>query len=338
VVGCGRDRFGQQLNYRHGLQGDPDRLLRLARKSYERALAELKSLSLEQTGSEDTGSWVESLGKRAPVGDDEMLEFARDHSRMMRQFIRDKELFEIPEKAHLKLQQTPGCFHTGICSPAYMAPAVGDPEPTGVIFISEEDSSAKARLPEGVAGQCIRNGWSGRHLQAVSAAASPLAGSLVRRLNSSATLTGGWPLYVEQLMFEQDFSSTPEHSLVRLLEQLHSALLALLDIEIHVHGLDSATALARLERLPGIPRKQALRELMGLTRNPGNALAGLVGWRMLSELRSLLERQDPGFDLKGFHSRLLEQGAIAAPLLIQRVFGQHSWEGVEASIGLVYLF
>lgn len=335
VVGCGRDRFGQQLSYRHGLQSGPDRLLQLARKSYERTLAELKSLSLEQTGSEDVDSWMDSLAKRAPVDDDEMLEFARDHSRMMGQFIRDRELFEIPEHTHLKLQHNPGHFRPGICSPSYVAPAIGDPEPTGIIFISEEGSSADGRLPEGVAGQCIRNGWSGRHLQAVSAEASPLAGSLVRRLNPSATLTGGWPLYVEQLMFEQGFSSTPEHSLVRLLVQLHSALLALLDIEIHVHGLDPATALARLERLPGVSQKQAARDLMGLTRNPGNALAGLVGWRMLSELRSLLECQDPGFDLKGFHSRLLEQGAIAAPLLIQRVFGQHSWEAVEASVGLV---
>jgi uncharacterized protein (DUF885 family) len=332
-VACGERRYRRLFHLRHDLRAEPETMLQIARERYAEIERQLARLSREQTGRSDLTAWLDAMPGRSVLEGEEMLAFARSESRLLRSFLQ-QGLFDIPSAAQLKIHSPPGCYHHGSCMPDYVAPAVGDPTLTGHIYLTLKGHSAISRLPEGVKGQCIRLGWAGHHLLAVSAADSPVAGTLVRRLNPSATLSGGWPLYAEELLHERGFTAAPEQALIRLLEQLRCCQLALLDGEVHLHGLEPAEAQRRLEALPGITPQQAQRELVHLTRHPTQYLAGLMGWGMISELRELLSGQSADFALKRFHRSLLGQGAIAVPLLIQRVFGDELRLQVEQRMGL----
>ncbi len=329
LAGCGRERFEQRLRLCHFIEADPQRLLEIVRELHEQTRTELQQLCIDHSGYGDASVWVEALRRHSAVDSAQMLDFARECNGSLRDFIRSADLFDIPTSAQLRVEHTPSCFRPGVCAPVYVAPVHGDPGMTGTLYLSP-DSLWK----ESITAHCIRGGWGGSHLQSVAAAESPVAGSLVRRLVSSATMSEGWKLYTEQLLFEQGFGSTPEQSLVRLLERLRRLLLAMLDVEVHVDGLAVETALERLEALPGSSPEQAALGLMRLTRMPTESLAGVLGWHMLGVLREEREGKDPDFEAKVFHGSLLEQGAIALPMTIRRAFGQAQWQGVQARLGL----
>ena len=157
----------------------------------------------------------------------------------------------------------------------------------------------------------MRYAWPGRHLQAM-AAASGAGARWVRRAHRNESVRTGWALYAEQLLFDHGLATTPEQSLMRLLEQVRRSLLALLDIELHVPGFALSGALLQLEALPGYGRPAAERELLQLTRNPGDAFAALINWQLLQGLRRwYVDRQSGGKDLAPLHRDLPSSEADA---------------------------
>lgn len=329
LAGCGRERFEQRMRLCHFLEADPHRLLEIVRELLEQTRAELQQLCMNHSGYGDAAVWVDALRRHNAVDSAQMLDFARECNGNLRDFILSVDLFDIPASAQLRVEYTPSCFRPGVCAPVYVAPVPGDSRMTGTIYLSPESG-----WKESITAHCIRSGWGGYHLQSVTAAESPVAGSLVRRLVSSATMSEGWKLYTEQLLFDQGFAATPEQSLVRLLERLRRLLLAALDVEVHVDGLAVETALERLEALPGGSPEQAALDLMRLTRMPTESLAGVLGWRMLEILRKEREEIDAGFEAKVFHGNLLRLGTIALPMAIRRAFGQEQWESIQDRLGL----
>ncbi len=332
-IGCGEQRFVHILTQKHFLAAEVEQLSALARESHEQSVTELEALCLEYNGDNDPERWLSTLLAREPLSTADALEYGRAQVQAAQTFLIQQALFELPMEAHLKLAEMPIGGHASAGEPAYVAPTPGDPDLGGTLYFNLADGDRRHRLPAVLTGQCLRNGWPGRHLQAVCAAYSPVAGSLVRRLNDSTTLTEGWTLYAEQLMFEQGFTPEPEQSLVRLLERQRYALLAILDVEIHAQGLAPELAHARLCTLPGFTPAQAEADLLRLSRQPGDALAALIGLQVILALRDVQQQQDPLFSLREFHQRLLGAGAVAAPLVARQAFGQEAWEAVCNHIG-----
>ena len=144
----------------------------------------------------------------------------------------------------------------------------------------------------------------------------------------------GWPLYAEQMMHDLGFNPDPEAAFARLLEQARCLRLAQVEIGIHTGGLEPTDALASLDTVPGATPRQAAAALMQVSRLPGDAVAGILGWRIVTEARDCLEAGDPGFEPGDFHDRVLEPGPIPAPLVVARQFGEPLWEEVKARLGL----
>ena len=187
-------------------------------------------------------------------------------------------------------------------------------------------------LREGFQVIGLRRGWAGSHLQTIAAAEGPAAAGPVRRLNCSTTLSRGWPLYAEEMLQEAGFPCDQENRLARLLEQRRRALLGLLDIEVHLRGLDPAGAVERVASEPGVTPERALSDVLELTRNPADALAAVVGWRALWSLRRQRERAGRGESLRDLHDRLLAGGPIALPLLAEQAFGRAAWDAALAEL------
>lgn len=330
---CGPIRFGRRLSQRHFLPADAAALERVARQAFEQSGTQLEELSASVTGRPNPAVWLAQLAIRAPLTAAEQLDLARAQCEASRAFLQRNSLFTLPEQTSgLRVMPSPGCITPGGCAPDYVAPAFGDPRQPGAIYLNGLDTGLAARLPAVLTGQCMRRGWAGSHLQMVAAAEGPAAAGLARRLNGSTTLSRGWPLYAEEMLHKAGFPCEQENRLARLLEQRRRALLALLDIEVHLRGLGPAEAIERVASEPGVTPERAVSDVLELTRNPADALAGVIGWRALWKLRRQHEIREPSSTLRAFHDRLLAGGPIALPLLAEQAFGREAWDAALAEL------
>jgi len=331
-VACGPIRFTRRLAQRHFLPTDVAALERVAHQAYDQLGAQLDALSQSVTGRPNPAVWLAQLAIRAPLTSAEQLDLARAQCEATRAFVRRNALVTLPEHSELRVLPSPGCVTPGGCAPDYVAPAFGDPRQAGAIYLNGLDTGLASRLPAVLTGQCLRRGWAGSHLQTIAAAEGPAAAGLARRLNCSTTVSRGWPLYAEEMLQEAGFPCDQESRLARLLEQRRRALLGLLDVAVHLRGLDPAEAIERVASEPGVTPERAVSDVLELTRSPTDALAGVIGWRALWNLRRQRERAAPGSSLRDFHDRLLAGGPIALPLLAERAFGREAWESTLAEL------
>jgi uncharacterized protein (DUF885 family) len=330
-MGCGRDRYLQLLRHRHFLAVDPEKLHALIDRAHRQALDELHALCREQGDGREPAAWLQELAAGNLSDSKQSLEFARDNYRDLRRFLEQKKLVRFPAQAvELRCLERSEEAVLEDCFFGYKGPACGDPDLQGDIYLGLNGDLS----PERIIAQGIRNGWSGRHLLEIMAASGTASDSLLRRINRSPAMTGGWMLYVERMLFEQGFDRRPELSLLRLCEQLFRTRLALLDLEVHVNGMGPEQALQQLRQLPGVSDSQAENELLHLSRSPTDAVATVSGWLLLAGLRNLQQRNNPEFDLLAWHTQILEQGIIPPPLLIKQRFGEELWQELCTALGL----
>ncbi|MCP3662043.1 MAG: DUF885 domain-containing protein [Gammaproteobacteria bacterium] len=316
--GCGVERYRHCLQHRHALRLDVDDLRVLAHDRFEKSSQALAVLCEQETDEGSPEAWLDRLAQREPLTLDEMLDHARDQNCQIRRCIEEQGLVAIPKESILRVLRLPGSLHPDIASVDYIPPAPGDPELGGRLYMDVGGSDPLDRSPAGVTAQCVRNGWSGRHLQAVIAATSPSTGCLVRRLHTSETLTKGWPLYIEQKLQQMGYLDGAEQQLCMLLSQQRQSLLALLDIEHHVDGLEQAAVALRIADLPGVSPEQAAHYLLGLALNPTGAIAAVAGWELLERLVRCEDLLSEGVNI---HADILAQGAVALPAVIRQLYG-----------------
>ncbi|MCU0767247.1 MAG: DUF885 domain-containing protein [Gammaproteobacteria bacterium] len=324
-VAAGPVRFARRLTQRHFLPDDVDALERAARAAYEQAGSELDALAAAVVGKPNAAAWLAQLSIRAPLTAAEQLDLARAQCEATRAFVGRSGIATLPEQAELKVMPSPGCVLPRGCAPDYIAPSYGDPRLQGAIYLAALDAGLASRMPAVLTGQCLRRGWAGSHLQMLAAAGGAAAAGLARRLNGSTTLGRGWPLYAEEMLHKAGFPCDQENRLARLIEQRRRALLGLLDVALHLRGLDPGEAMDRLASEPGVSRERAFSDVLELTQRPADALAGVTGWRALWCLRDRVERVE-GLSTRQFHDRLLAGGPIALPLVAEQAFGPQAWQ------------
>jgi uncharacterized protein (DUF885 family) len=328
---CGESRFLQLLRHRHFLPADPERLSTFVRRVSDEIREQLEVLCKQQAPAQTPATWLEEISTHRWESPREWLEFTRHQCESLRAKLAQNGLFAIPlQPVPLRCVERSQGLDCDDLIAGYRPPVPGDPELRGTLCLDPEENS-----PAALTARCIRCGWSGYHLLAIVAADAVASGSLMRRLNPAPAMAGGWPLYTEQLLFEHRITVGDDLSLMRLLEQLYHARLALLDLELHLHGMEVDEALRQLMLLPGVSEQRARADLLHLSRFPSDALATVVGWRLLTVLREQQEQHHPEGRLAAFHARLLEQGMTPVPLLIKRNHGVAAWNEAAAALGLI---
>jgi hypothetical protein len=328
-LGCGEVYFSQLLRQRHFFPTDAGKMYGMVRELQKETLSEIGALC-RTSSMEGPGHWLEHLAAESEREQWDRIEYARSRSRSLHGFLLEHELFEIPSQSHLNLfPAATGCC-SSLCASSYSAPSDHDPDLTGSVYFNSSGIDGVSGVKAGITAHTIRNGWPGRHILAVSIKPYTPSGGIIRRLCTSSALTEGWLLYTEQLMFDQGFDQGSDLSLMRLLQRLYRLQLALLDLDVHLHGMEWGEALRRLESIPGVSASQAETDLLHLSRHPADALVTIIGWRAIEALRQI----EAGSSLKEFHGHLLESGTVALPLVVQRGFGQKAWSTVAGELGL----
>ncbi|AUB84093.1 hypothetical protein [Candidatus Thiodictyon syntrophicum] len=185
-----------------------------------------------------------------------------------------------------------------------------------------ERASAALSDADATAGQAPLPADGGYHLAATDAARGH---RLPRRFANDASWALGRQLYLGR----RGAQGAPGP---RLAESRELLLLAQLDLDLHRGRIDDKQALASLARL-GLEGPAAEARVAQVARHPGDALAGVLGWRLLEQVR---DRQgaDAGPGAPAWRALLASYGAIPLPLVLRYGLGQAAWQAAwDAVLG-----
>lgn len=330
---CGHDYFDMLLRYRHGLSLTADDLHAFGQRLFENTLTELKTETLHLRGDEDVQALTRQIRATHPAAVDLMATY-RQEMEAARDYVTHHQLVSLPQAEKLTVTETPGFLRHVIPFAAYMEPTPGDSQQKGWYYVTpaESDADLGEHNLASLRHTCVHEAWPGHHCQFVTANLSPVASTLPRLTNPSATLYEGWALYCEQLMQEQGFLDTPESRFILLKDRLWRALRIMLDVELHTRGLDLGSAAQRMQDALGFTREQAMADLTWYTRAPTVPMGYATGWALIMATREHLKNSDKAFDLRDFHDRLLAEGSIALPYVLKQQFGDSLWDSVRRKV------
>ncbi len=245
----------------------------------------------------------------------------------------------VPEKQSLKVQQTPGFLRNVIPFAAYAPPMPQDKEQFGLYYVTTvEDEALLAEHNQfRIDITSAHEAFPGHHLQFVIANQNN-NNNVTRILHASASMYEGWALYCEQLAFEQGLYNKNEHKFILLRDRLWRALRIIIDVKIHTGKFSFDDAVKLLVEKLGFDTSQAQAEITWYSNSATTPLCYAIGREIILKTREIIINQHTGSSdkekLKSFHDKLLSQGSIALPLIIQSVFGESVWQAVHDEIFL----
>lgn len=159
----------------------------------------------------------------------------------------------------------------------------------------------------------------GHHLQLALQAELTNLHPISRESNMTAFIEG-WALYSEKLGKEIGFYKDPYQDFGRLSMEAWRASRLVVDTGIHWMGWTRQQAIDYMEANTALSQHNVVAEVDRYIGWPGQALAYKTGELAISKMRREAEQKlGQDFDIRAFHDRILEVGAIPLPLLEQRV-------------------
>lgn len=311
-LGCGEEHLTLRLTELHFLDWEPLALERALTHALERVEAEVGRSSADHlAGSDPEARGPDPVPLPGDGSDCQAL------CESLRREIQASGLVTLPQEP-LRLGVRPPCPGLDRIGLHYLTQGPAG----GTLYLPPRGSHEAAPDPESLRELCLAAGWGGDHLFAFGN--RHRAGLMPRRLANGSSLTTGWHLYLDRLLSGVP-GSAPGRRLHALKRQRYQLLLARLDLDLHRGTIDAPQALARLAH-EGLDGPAAEARLAEMARNPGDALAGALGWRLLEAARACQEAdQADAFSPRSFHDRLVSQGVVPLPLVLRSVFGEDLW-------------
>jgi uncharacterized protein (DUF885 family) len=179
-------------------------------------------------------------------------------------------------------------------------------------------------------------GFPGHHLQSGTQMVSPARLSRYQKMLVWYPGSGeGWALYAEDIMEELGYLEKPDYLMGKLAGEMLRACRVVIDIGSHL-GLPIPagqpfhpgepwtfeTAVEMLVDYAAQARDVAESEVIRYLGWPGQAIAYKVGQQAIRDMRAeAARRHGAAFDLKAFHARLLEFGAVGLDVLRRHLAG-----------------
>jgi uncharacterized protein (DUF885 family) len=130
----------------------------------------------------------------------------------------------------------------------------------------------------------------------------------------------GWGLYAESLAEESGLYSDDMQRLGMLACAAWRAIRLVVDTGLHARGWGRARALEFALAHTPMPEPFMSAEIDRYIAVPGQALGYLVGQREIVRLReSARQKLGPAYDIRDFHSAVLDRGSLPLPVLSQVV-------------------
>jgi len=322
--GCGEDRLRLLLARRHWLEIDPQACIGLLDElaaDCEQLLARLPAPPAEEA-----------------IGEVALADRLRGECRAIAARL-DALGVRLPPNP-LRIAGGPAAPHSGGSGIDYVADLRTG---AGLLYLAAGDGrhdGAATGLPTGaeLRLRCLRLGWGGDH--ALAFGGGMAARSLPRRTACGQTLRVGSALCLETRLLGASADPAERHAVLRARRQAIVAARVDLQLNRGAIGIDDAIAALRES---GEDETAGLCRAAGMLRRPGDALAGVLGWRLIEALMAGAADAHPGgtqvpgstpFDPL-LLERLRSRGPIPLALAIRHGLGEDAWQRAAAALGCV---
>ena len=231
--------------------------------------------------------------------------------------LRMPEYFKTIPPGKLAVERIPASAEKGSAM-AYYNPAALDGSRPGTFFANLRDTS---ELPTwGMKTLAVHEGIPGHHFQ-IAMARELKDLPLLRQQPIYTAYSEGWALYAERLAAEIGFyANDPFGDLGRLQAELFRAVRLVVDTGLHAKGWTREQAIEYMVGTAGMGEDEVVSEVERYMALPGQATAYKVGQLKILELRDRARTAlGPKFNLKDFHTVVLESGAVPLTVLEQLV-------------------
>ncbi len=226
--------------------------------------------------------------------------------------------FGLLPKADVRIEPYPA-YRERNAPGEYNAPAEDGSRPA-LFYISAYQAEKKSRA--GIESTAFHETIPGHHLQNAIAIERKEIHPIGRYIGSSG-YAEGWGLYAEMLADEMKLFSSDVDRLGMLSSQAFRAVRLVVDTGMHVFGWQRQQAidymLAHTTETPDDVASEIDRYIIW----PGQATAYILGMLEIQRLRAEAQQKlGSRFDIKAFHDRVLEDGAVPLGYLTEKI---RSW-------------
>ncbi len=230
------------------------------------------------------------------------------------------EVFTLRPKAALKVERVPEFREKTSAGAYYQIPDLGGKRP-GVFFANLRDMGEVHKF--GMKTLSYHEGIPGHHWQL--AIAQQLKGlPFFRRLLPFTAYAEGWALYAERLATEMGFYENDAFGELGALDaELFRAVRLVVDTGIHFKKWTRQQAIDYMDAHCAQAHEAAVSEVERYIVMPGQACAYKIGMLKILELREQAKvKLGDQFDIKQFHSVILQDGSMPLEILEQVVLGR----------------
>ncbi len=225
------------------------------------------------------------------------------------------EKFDLLPKADVVIQPYPK-FREKNGPNEYNAPAEDGSRPA-VFFINAYEAEKKSRVE--AESTAFHETIPGHHLQGAIALERKEIHPIGRYLGNSGYLEG-WALYAERLADEMHLFSGDLDRLGMLSDQSLRAVRLVVDSGIHTLGWTRQQAIDYMLAHTAEDPDDAAAEIDRYIIWPGQATAYMLGKLEIAKARAEAEQTlGATFDIKAFHDRVLEDGAVPVSFLHKKI-------------------
>jgi uncharacterized protein (DUF885 family) len=187
----------------------------------------------------------------------------------------------------------------------------------GVFYFNTYD--LPSRFLTGITTLYLHEGAPGHHFQ-ISLAQENEHLPEFQRFGGNTAFVEGWGLYAETLGYAMGLYDDPLQHWGTLDDEMLRAMRLVVDTGLHAKGWSREAAIDYMLANSGTGRTDATAEVDRYIAIPGQALAYKIGAMAIQRLRRKAEAAlGPRFDIRAFHSQVLDSGALPLGVLETKI-------------------
>jgi uncharacterized protein (DUF885 family) len=199
----------------------------------------------------------------------------------------------------------------------YYSPPTPDGSRPGIVYLNAYDLPSRPTYTTDALE--LHEGLPGHHL-ALSLSIENEALPNFRRFGGPGAYHEGWGLYAETLGEDLSLYATPYRKFGQLSFEAWRASRLVIDTGIHWYGWTREESVSYLLAHTALTETDAIAEVERYIAMPAQALSYKIGQRKLLELRMRAEEELGGaFDIREFHSAILDDGAMPLSILEEKI-------------------
>ncbi len=225
-------------------------------------------------------------------------------------------LFSLVPKTGLEIRPVPDYVAKNQAG-AYYQGGTPDGSRPGVFYYNTYDLPTRQTFTEETL--FLHEGEPGHHFQ-ISLAQEDASLPAFQRFGGNTAYVEGWALYSESLGEELGLYRDPYQKFGNLTDEMLRAMRLVVDTGIHSMGWTRDRSIAYMLDNSAMGKTDATSEVERYIAIPSQALAYKVGQLTIRRLRTKAEHAlGPKFDVRAFHARVLEDGALPMAVLEAKI-------------------